>query len=530
MKVKFSKRIEIMRLLFLFTSIVLLLFSLILEKITQQFIDAPIKIYKEFVCIIFIFLTISVLRYIKKYLEICIEKSGTFEGQINEYKNILENGNLITVNNGTGEVLYDITENIYNMLSWFSLGKIKLFIEIINCVLFALYALYIDLEIGLVIFLLILISIFLSDFFSKFVSKQMKEKQDINAEMNQFMIETLKGISTIKELNKKKYFVKKYSDYINGKYKKTIRNVISSQTFYIVQLVLSQEIIPIIVLFVGIIFSIYGKATVGISIVMMDISIKMAQSVQSIGELFPQKHVSERIKKEIEEKYFNKISKNTEESIESFKSLNVDIKSYNYNLDNLPVLNNIKFEIQKGDVFLLKGSSGSGKTTIFELIARFLPEENLNGNIYYNSVDIYNIELKKYYEHVLLVEQDAKLIEGTIKDNLMFGDTFEKDLFDEIIDTCGLNNLLSNKKDEFLITENGKNISGGEKQRIALARILLRKPQLLLLDEVTSSLDKNMRDEIIPNIIKYAKKYNITLMVISHNDDFEKYADKIYIV
>ena len=91
---------------------------------------------------------------------------------------------------------------------------------------------------------------------------------------------------------------------------------------------------------------------------------------------------------------------------------------------------------------------------------------------------------------------------------------------------CALKSFIANRGIDFLIEDDGKNISGGEKQRIGLARFLLRRPEILLLDEVTSSLDVETRNEVAYRVIQYIRKYHMTLLVISHNNDFDKYANK----
>ena len=118
------------------------------------------------------------------------------------------------------------------------------------------------------------------------------------------------------------------------------------------------------------------------------------------------------------------------------------------------------------------------------------------------------------------------MIEGTLKENLLLGDEYLKEDLKEIIYTCCLENFLNTRGIDYHIKEDGKNISGGEKQRIGLARILLRRPDLLILDEVTSALNEEIREEIVKRIINYKEKYNLTLIAISHNNDFKQYSNK----
>src|SRR5699024_11097837 len=115
------------------------------------------------------------------------------------------------------------------------------------------------------------------------------EQKLMNEDLNQFVIESIKSIGTIRQLNKYKFFAKKYDEYLDGKYKSIVKKVILSQSFYISQLVFSQEIIPFIVLFIGIIFTVFGKSTIGITIIMMDLTIKISKYIQSISDLLKKK-------------------------------------------------------------------------------------------------------------------------------------------------------------------------------------------------------------------------------------------------
>ena len=522
-KFDFSKDLNRKRIYFLIISILIIFISIFLESSLKDFIDSKSFLIKNFVVIIFLYFVIAILNYFKKYLETYLEKIGSFEGQSLVYDNVLNKKYKFIRNIETGKILYNLTDDMYSIMPWYVLGKIQYSLEILGLCVMTVFMLHIDMKLALVSLIFVLLSIYLSNKFSNILGKIINEQKLMNEDLNQFVIESIKSIGTIRQLNKYKFFAKKYDEYLDGKYKSIVKKVILSQSFYISQLVFSQEVIPFIVLFIGIIFTVFGKSTIGITIIMMDLTIKISKYIQSIGDLLPKKCEVNETYKRIQE-FISKRNTNSliEVNTEKFEKLSINIKGYKFENESI-ILKNVCFNIEKGDLCVIKGRSGSGKNTLFKLISKYLSLHNLDGEIIYNGKNIENLKL----DNILYVEQNTVLIEGTLKENIFMGDNFLSEEFQEIIYTCVLEKFLEDKEDNFVIKEDGKNISGGEKQRIGLARMLIRKPEIVLLDEVTSALNKEIREELIIRLLNYSKKYGITIISISHNDDFEKYSNKI---
>ena len=191
-----------------------------------------------------------------------------------------------------------------------------------------------------------------------------------------------------------------------------------------------------------------------------------------------------------------------------------DVK-YKYGDKDIFALKNINLDIGKGDKVAIVGPSGSGKSTLVNLIPRFFdPSE---GNIILNGKDIKDVKLSSLREKISIVSQDSFMFYGTVKENIAFGNTTpnENDII-KVSKECGAHDFIESLPDKYetIIGESGANLSGGEKQRISLARAILRNPDLLILDEPTSSLDAQAEEKIQLTLDKISK--NITTITIAH--------------
>lgn len=208
-----------------------------------------------------------------------------------------------------------------------------------------------------------------------------------------------------------------------------------------------------------------------------------------------------------------------------FQSLEFQNVSFAYG-DRI-VLNGIGFSIKKGEKIAIIGENGSGKTTIINLMLRLL--EPTGGHITLNdSIDIDDFKISDYRSIYSVVSQDPYLFQNSIYENIALYQDFDKADFSKICFQCRLNDWISrlDAKEQTFVGRNGTTVSGGEKQKIAVARALLRDSEVIILDEATSSFDSES-DRLVHQMIleEFADK---TVVCITHHQEHLKYMDRIY--
>ena len=223
-----------------------------------------------------------------------------------------------------------------------------------------------------------------------------------------------------------------------------------------------------------------------------------------------------------------KNKENAKELQEVKNNITFENVSFEYE-ENKPVLNNVSFEVKKGEIIALVGNSGGGKSTIVNLIPRFYDVKN--GSIKIDDTDIREFTLTSLRSHISEVFQDNFLFSGTIRENILMGkkDATEDEL-QQAIHAAHLDDFINTLENgiDTTIGERGASLSGGQRQRVAIARAMIKNAPILILDEATSALD-NKSEAIVQKALENLIKGR-TVFVIAHRLSTIKNADKIAVI
>lgn len=198
---------------------------------------------------------------------------------------------------------------------------------------------------------------------------------------------------------------------------------------------------------------------------------------------------------------------------------------------NRPALQSISFDVSRGETIAFVGPSGSGKTTLVKLLVGLYRPQS--GHIYYNGTREDEIAIDGLRERIGFVTQDSQLFSGSIRENLLFVNPAASDAeCMDVLRQAAVESLLARAEKglDTVIGEGGVKVSGGEKQRLSIARALLRRPQLMVFDEATSSLDSLTEEEISQTIRVVASSRDAITILIAHRLSTVMHADRIYVL
>ena len=341
------------------------------------------------------------------------------------------------------------------------------------------------------------------------------------------------GIKEVKILNKFQYF-KKYYKFLYNKLVsiQVQRDIVGRFPKYLIELiVISLSILLILYFSTNLKFN-FNDIIINLSFFLI-IAYKIIPALQQVyyNANIVKNHIpavyklSKDLKNSKKEISLNKKSK---KKFKNFSSLEVKNLSFKYNSSKNKILTKINFKINDGQKIAITGLSGSGKTTLINILLGII---NLKkGNIILNNKLLKKDDISSWQKLIGFVSQSIFLTERSIKENIAFG--IPKIKIDnlkikKLIKICNLDKIVMNlpKKENTLIGERGAKFSGGQQQRLGIARALYTDPSVIILDEATNALDIKTENEILKSIINFKK--NITIIMISHRLELIKKFDKV---
>ncbi len=433
-------------------------------------------------------------------------------------------------NERKGDLMSKMSNDIKEIEFALMVSLEALYFQPLNIVIFLAALVFLSAQLTLYILLFLPITAIIIGLIGKSLRKKSQKNQELLGRVMSSFEETLGGIRIIKAFNATAFFANRYkaqdSEYtrnnvavqrrydLSSPVSETIGISVSAVLLWLGgSMVFRNELDPEFFLTYFAIFSQLIPPFKAFSNALYSAQKGMA-SLERIQELVT---APELVKDPINPKI-----PNFERSI-AFENV-----GFSYNED-IPVLENIRLEIKKGETIAFVGPSGSGKTTITDLLSRFY--DVTSGQITIDGVDIREFTQDELRKLIGIVNQESILFNDTVRNNIAFGRP-DKTL-DEVVDAAKAANAhefihVMERGYETEVGERGGKLSGGQKQRISIARALLRNPQILILDEATSALDSHS-EKVVQEALEVLKM-NRTSLVIAHRLSTVIHADKIVVL
>lgn len=368
--------------------------------------------------------------------------------------------------------------------------------------------------------------------FKSNIEKANRETMEKNSKLTSYLIESLNGIETIKAFNSEREVnletEKRFIKFIKAIFK---NECINNMQVSLKSLV--QGIFAIAILWIGSIQVLNGKISFGELLTFNALLAYFLTPIENIINLQPTVQTALVAAERLSEILDLELEKSEQEDKKiKPKSLkgNIEFKNvdFRYGTRNL-ILKNINMTIKKGERIALVGESGSGKTTLAKLLLNFYQCEK--GEILVNDYNLLDINVEALRDKIAYISQETFLFNGTILENLMLGNPYLT--YEEVIDACEkaqIHDFINSLPLRYntLVEENGSNFSGGQKQRLSIARAILRKPEILIMDEATSNLDSITEKAIERTIHKFSE--GMTTIIIAHRLSTIMKCDNIYIL
>ncbi len=414
------------------------------------------------------------------------------------------NGDLLTRINDLGNV----KDLISNLL-------VSIFVDLSLASIVLVFMINISLELSLITITSLILYGLIVLINSKSLKKIIRENYQNSSLVNNYLVESLSSFETIKNLSIQGYiykkFLKKYDDYSNN-LKYLIHKINYEDIFKNIFISIGN----LLIIYIGVLKINNSELSLSSLITYMSLSNYLIEPIRNILNLhLKYQNFKESISRIKEINNIPREKENPNNRIDYIRG-NIEINNLSYSYNGIDdVIRNISFEIMEGERVLIYGNSGSGKSTLVKLLIKYL-DNNYQGEIKVGGYDLKKLDLFSLRNNICYVSQNEYLYTDSVYENITLGKKIKYDYFLEVADNLFINEIIKNSSlgYNYLIENNGENISGGERKRIIIARSIFQRANIYIYDESFSEIDIE-KERIILNYL--FKKYpNKTFIIISH--------------
>ena len=470
--------------------------------------------------------------YVAKVLMIRVAEEVKKKLQIDMLNTLVKADTQLIDKKHSGKFISNLTYDVQHITNLLSNGVLNLFKDSLTLIGLLTVMFYQNWKLSLVSMIMIPLAAYSAKSLGKRMGKVTTQAQEKSGFLTTYLVEIFKNHKLIKIFQKENYESLRADNHLDGLKEKNIK----INTVYIrmapVMEILTGVMIAFLIFYSG---KLISKGEIDINnffsfLAAMMLAYQPVRSLSALNVTIGQAiSAALRILPIIDQKNQINDKNNSKDLILNNGDIKFKNVSFAYNSIDGDVLNSVNLNFIGGKMTSLVGNSGSGKSTILNLIPRFYDVRS--GEIYIDNQLIYNTTLKSLRKNISLVSQETTLFDDTIKNNILYANENATD--DDIKNVAKMsfcNEFIENLPNKYdtLIGENGVRLSGGEKQRLSIARAMLKKSSIILLDEATSSLDSETESKIQDAINILTK--NKTTIVIAHRLSTILNSDNIYVI
>lgn len=507
-----------------------------LSSVMLPFIDRPSKrdsLFRICLVIVLAFLFKALFGYAQSYLMAFVEQGFIRDLRNQTYSHLNKLSLKYFTNERIGNLISRITNDITMINTGISASFVTLAKEPLLLIVFLLLALVISWQLTILALIVMPFSLVIISWLGVKLYKQSYLLQAKMADLTSFLQEKIYGTKIVKAFNMEKRENENFFSLTNHFFKiilkiTRIRNIASPVTEFL------SIVAGVLIIWYGgiqVLESQTLKASefLGFLFIIFQIMPPIKELSNVANRLQESTAAASRVFEIIDEPISVTNAPKSKTFLEFKNKIIFNNVSFYYERNHVEILSNVNFQVNRGEVVALVGPSGAGKTTLVDLIPRFY--DVTDGSILIDGIDIREYELKSLRNHIGIVTQDSILFNETIKNNICYG--FENPDENEIIEAAKAANAHEfitkfPKGYETIIGERGLKISGGQRQRLSIARALLKNPPIMIFDEATSALDSES-EILVQEAIERMMK-NRTTFVIAHRLSTVRKANKIVVI